>query len=291
MTTATVRTFAAVRPPGFLSTILVIARRELRDAVTSKWFMLYSITFAGLGLCVSYVSATSLGGSGLAGFGRTSAGLINLVLLVVPLMALTTGAGAIAGDRERGTLAFMVAQPLRRWELLLGKTLALAVALMLSICVGFGLSATVLSTQRSATDFAPFMLLVGITALLAMSMLSLGILISTLCRRTGVAIGIAIFVWLVLVFATDLGLMAGALATSISIEWLFNLAVLSPLQAFKMWSLQSVDASLDVLGPAGLYAQREYGRTLSPLFGIVLCLWTIVPLALAGILFSKRSPL
>lgn len=291
MTTATVRSFADMQPPGFLSTIMVIARRELRDAVTSKWFMLYSITFAGLGLCVSYVSATSLGGSGLAGFGRTSAGLINLVLLVVPLMALTTGAGAIAGDRERGTLAFMVAQPLRRWELLLGKTLALALALMLSICVGFGLSATVLSTQGSATDFAPFMLLVGITALLAMSMLSLGILISTLCRRTGVAIGIAIFVWLVLVFATDLGLMAGALATSISIEWLFKLAVLSPLQAFKMWSLQSVDASLDVLGPAGLYAQREYGRTLSPLFGIVLCLWTIVPLALAGILFSKRSPL
>jgi Cu-processing system permease protein len=291
VTAISARQFAQLKPPGAVSSVLTITRRELRDAIASRWFLLYSLTFSGLGLCVSYVSATSLGGSGLAGFGRTSAGLINLVLLVVPLMALTTGAGAIAGDRERGTLAYLVAQPVRRIELLLGKTIALALAMALSICIGFGLSATVLATQGSATDFAPFMLLVALTAMLAMSMLSIGILISTLCRRTGVAIGIAIFVWLVLVFATDLGLMAGALATSISIEWLFKLAVISPLQAFKMWSLQSVDASLDVLGPAGLFAQREYGTSLDGLFAIVLVVWTILPLALAGVIFSKRSPL
>jgi Cu-processing system permease protein len=291
MTTATMRQFATRRPPGTASTLLTIVRRELRSTISSRWFLLYSIAFAGLGLCVSYVSATSLGGSGLAGFGRTSAGLINLVLLVVPLMALTTGAGAIAGDRERGTLAFLVAQPVRRWELLLGRTFALALTLVCSICMGFGLSALVLAWQGSATDFRPFMLLVGLTTMLAMSMLSLGILISTLCRRSAVAIGIAIFVWLVLVFATDLAHMAGALATSISIEWLFRLAVASPLQAFKMWSLQSVDASLDVLGPAGLYAKREYGGALGAIFAAVLCAWTIVPLAVSLLVFGKRSPL
>lgn len=291
MTALSLRQFAKVVPPGVLSTLLTVARRELRDAVTSRWFLLYSMTFAGLGLCVSFVSATSLGGTGLAGFGRTSAGLINLVLLVVPLMALTTGAGAIAGDRERGTLAFLVAQPIRRWELLLGKTLALALTLILAICIGFGLSALVLAAKGSATDLASFLLLVGLTTLLALSMLSLGILISTLCRRSAVAIGVSIFLWLILVFATDLGLMAGALAMSISIEWLFKLAVISPLQAFKMWSLQSVEASLDVLGPAGLFAQEEYGGSLDAIFAGVLCLWTIVPLALACVVFSKRSPL
>ena len=97
--------------PAAIANIMSIARRELRDAVRSRWFILYTIAFAGLGLAVSFVSAASTGGTGLAGFGRTTAGLINLVLLVVPLMALTAGAGSIASDRERGHSSLHAGQP------------------------------------------------------------------------------------------------------------------------------------------------------------------------------------
>ena len=102
---------AAARPPSFVRNVATVARRELREAITSRWFLLYTVSFAALGLAVSYVSAVGAGGAGLSGFGRTTAGLINLVLLVVPLMALTAGAGSIASDRERGMLAYLLAQP------------------------------------------------------------------------------------------------------------------------------------------------------------------------------------
>src|SRR5262245_24716105 len=81
-----------------LSNVRTIAARELRDALRSRWFILYTLAFAALGTGVSYISAAAVSGSGLAGFGRTSAGLINLVLLMVPLMSLTAGAGTIASD-------------------------------------------------------------------------------------------------------------------------------------------------------------------------------------------------
>ncbi len=278
-------------PRSMFANVATLGRRDLRDALSSRWFLLYTMAFAALGLCVSFVSASSAGGSGLAGFGRTSAGLINLVLLVVPLMALTAGAGGIAGERERGMLAYLLAQPISRWELLAGKYAALATALAMSICVGFGISAVVMALRQPNADASGLLSMVGLTILLALAMLSIGVFIGVCCRRAAVATGVAVFVWLMLVFATDLGLMAGTMAMRLSIETLFGLAVASPLQAFKMWSLQNVDASLDVLGPAGLYAQLEFGHSLQLLFAGVLIAWIVIPLLFAGFVFNRRSPL
>jgi Cu-processing system permease protein len=282
---------AHAAPPAWARSVLAFALRELREAVRSRWFLLYTLAFAALGLGVSYVSAVGAGGAGLAGFGRTTAGLINLVLLVVPLMALTAGAGAIASDRERGMLAYLLAQPVDRLGVLLGKYLGLAAALLASLCLGLGACAAILAWKGAGTSPAGLLWLAGLSFALALGMLSLGMLTSVLARRASVAVGTAIFLWLALVFVTDLALMAGTLALRLRIENLFALSLVNPLQVFKMWSLHAVDATLDVLGPAGLYAVEEFGGRLHSLFAGVLGAWVLVPLAAAAAIFSRRSPL
>ncbi len=277
--------------PSFVRNIATIAGRELRDAVRSRWFVLYTLAFAVLGLGISYVAAVGAGGAGLSGFGRTTAGLINLVLLVVPLMALTAGAGTIASDRERGMLPYLLAQPISRTEVLLGKYVGLAAALLACLCLGLGACAAILAWKGEATRPASMLWLAGLSFALALGMLSLGMLISSVARRASVAVGVAIFLWLTLVFVTDLGLMAGAMALKLRIEELFALSLINPLQVFKMWSLHAVDATLDVLGPAGLYASEEFGPKLHFIFGGVLTAWVVVPLAVAAAVFSRRSPL
>lgn len=277
-------------PPGMIRNTLTIAGRELRESIRSRWFVLYTLAFAALGLAVSYVSATGAGGVGLSGFGRTTAGLVNLVLLVVPLMALTSGAGSIASDRERGMLQYLLAQPVSRWEVLLGKFAGLAGTLLACICLGMGACAAVLAWKGQATRPESIIWLAGLSFLLALCMLSIGMLISVLARKAAVAVGTAIFVWLMLVFVTDLGLMAGAMAMRLRIEELFALSLVNPLQVFKMWSLFSVEASLDVLGPAGLYATEEHGQRLHLIFAGCTAAWGLVALAAAGVVFSRRSP-
>ena len=55
---------SAVRvPPGLLRNVLTVAHRELRDAIRSRWFWLYTLSFAMLGLAVSFVSAAGTGGT------------------------------------------------------------------------------------------------------------------------------------------------------------------------------------------------------------------------------------
>lgn len=278
------------RPPGVIRNIATVAKRELREAVRSRWFILYTVAFAALGLGISYVSAVGAGGAGLSGFGRTTAGLINLVLLVVPLMALTAGAGSIASDRERGMLAYLLAQPVSRTEVLLGKYLGLAGALLACLCLGLGACATILAWKGAAREPASILWLAGLSFGLALGMLSLGLLVSALARKASVAVGAAIFLWLTLVFVTDLGLMAGAMALRMRIEDLLALSLLNPLQVFKMWSLHAVDSTLDVLGPAGLYAVEEYGSALHAIFGACMAVWIILPLGLAAMVLTRKAP-
>lgn len=266
----------------------LLARREFRDAIASKWFVLYTIAFTVLAVGVSLLSLSGVGSHGFAGFGRTAAGLLNLIMLVVPLMALTAGAGAIAGERERGTLLYLLAQPVSRSQVLLGKYMGLATSLVCSLCVGFGISGGVLAWRAGGVGVATYAQLIGFTALLAMAMLSMGLLISVVSRRTSVATGIALFAWLTLVFVSDLGLMAGSILFKLRVQEIFGLAAANPLQSFKMAVIINMNASLDVLGPVGAYASHTLGGALPWVLAASLVAWTLIPLALATLLFARR---
>ena len=268
--------------------VATIARKEVRDSLRNRWFLLYATAFAVLAIAVSWISIAGTGAYGFAGYGRTAAGLVNLVLLVVPLMALTLGGASIAADAERGTLAYVLAQPVDRSEVLLGKYLGLAAALVGALSVGFAISAAVLGAAGGG-DVTSYFALVALTFVLALAMLSVGFLISVLSGKASVATGVALFAWLGLAFLSDLGLMGSAIAFRLHVSDLFGLALLHPLQVFKMAVLGSVHASLDVLGPAGLYATQTHGKALPFLFAGALAAWVVLPLGLAGAIFVRRG--
>jgi Cu-processing system permease protein len=273
--------------------VTVLLIKEINDALNNRWFVLYAAAFTGLALLLSWLSLSGGGAgyTGFAGFGRTAASLVNLVLLVVPLMSLTIGAGSLSGERERGTLHYLLAQPVNRAEVLLGKYLGLAASLLGALALGFGLSGVVIATQGGQTDAGAYGLLVIFAFTLALGMLSLGFLISVLTRKAAVATGIALFLWLTLVFIGDLGLMGTTLAFKLPIQALFHLALVNPLQVFKMSALMSINATLDVLGPAGIYAIQTYRDNLTWLFLGSLAAWIVLPLFAAYTVFARRGDL
>lgn len=268
--------------------ITAIARKEIRDALRNRWFILYSIAFAVLATALAFLSLAGTTTFGFAGYGRTAASLINLVILIVPLMGLTAGAGSIAPEREHRTLAYLLAQPVTRFEVLCGKFLGLAAALLGALSFGFGASAALLATRQSV-EVSSFVVLAGLAFVLAIAMLGVGMLLSVLTRRAGAALGAAVVLWLVLVFLGDLGLMGSTLVFRLGVDDLFALSLLNPLQVFKMAALGGVHASLDVLGPAGLYATQTYGSGLRWIFAGALAAWTLVPLGAAFVIFTRRG--
>ena len=71
-----------------------------------RLLLVLSIAFATVAIAGSTLT-------GQPGFGRTSAGLINLMLLIVPLIGLTIGAQAIVAEREDRLLDFNLRS---QWE-------------------------------------------------------------------------------------------------------------------------------------------------------------------------------
>lgn len=272
-----------------LDNILILTQKELRDARRNRWFVLYALAFAGLSLSLAWLSLSGIGNYGLAGFGRTGATLINLVLLIVPLMGLTLGALSLAGEREHGTLLYLLAQPVAQLEVLLGKFLGLALALLAALGLGFGLTGALIAVNNATTEIGTYLALMGLAFLLALISLSLGFLISAVVQRGATAVGLALFLWLLLVFFGDLGLMGTAVVLRLDVGQLFALALANPLQLFKIAAILDMRSSLEVLGPAGVYALRTFGDRLLPLLIGLMLAWTIVPLLLTIQLFKRRG--
>jgi Cu-processing system permease protein len=269
--------------------LLILARKEMREALRNRWFLFYSATFAVLTLSISFLSLAGADQYGFAGFNRTAAGLVNLVMLIVPLMALSGGAGSVAGERERGTLAQVLAMPVSRTELLLGKFLGLSLALVLALATGFGVSAAVMLFQGGTGGVLGYLSMAGLACLLAIGMLSLGLLISTLTNKSGTAAGASIVVWLGLAFVSDLGLMGSSVLFRLHLWTLFDAALANPLEVFKMATLNGSQAALSVLGPVGRYANYTFGHMLALVFLAVLIAWIAVPLLLAWRIFRHSE--
>ncbi len=275
-----------------LKTVWIIAEKELRDALRNRWFVLYTLAFMGLSLAFSSLALAGAGIVGFAGFGRTAAGLINLVLLIVPLIALTIGAQSMAGEEEQGTLSYLLAQPISRGELFLGKYLGLALSLLASLTLGFGVAGLVMALNGTgAADPDVYLRLVVLAYLLSLTMLSVGMLVSSFTSRAGVAVGVGLFLWLLFVFFGDLGLMGTAIVLRIPIDNLFWLSLINPLQVFKMAAILDINTTLDILGPAGVYAMQEYGDDLLWVFVTTLALWICVPAALAYFRLATKADL
>lgn len=272
-----------------LSNILTITRKELRDALRNRWFIVFTAAFAGIALALSALMQPSGATLRVMSYSRTAASLVNLVLLFVPLIGLTLGSANLTGDRETGALSYLLSQPVSRVEVLLGKYLGLAGALLATLTLGFGVAGVALALQGTIQDAGSYLFTVILAYLLALAMLSLGFLLSSIAQKTTTALGGALFLWLFLVFIGDLGIMGTAVSMHLPIGTVFFIAVINPLQMFKIASILSIQANLEVLGPAGLYATDRFGGLLFPLLLVGLLLWIIVPLFGAITIFARQE--
>lgn len=272
-----------------LANIGIIAKKEIRDALRNRWFMLFALAFAVLALAFSLLGQANGSQLRLSSYSRSAAGLINLVLLFVPLIGLSLGASGLANDRETGALNYLLAQPVNASEVLLGKYLGMASALLSALALGFGLAGSAMFIQGQSSDGIGYLLTVALAALLALISLSIGFLLSVVIHKSSMALTTSLFVWLILVFIGDLGLMGTSIISRMSIQVLFYLASINPLQMFKMASILNIQAQLEVLGPVGLYATETYGTWLLPVLLLGLLLWAILPLALALWFFNQQA--
>ncbi|MBK6295076.1 MAG: ABC transporter permease [Rhodoferax sp.] len=263
-----------------ISQILTLAAKEFRDRMRNRWVLAVALVFTVFSLVITYFGGAQQGAVGLRSIEFTIASLVSLVIYLIPLIALLLGFDAVVGERERGSLDLLLALPITRLELLLGKYLGLAAALTLSTLVGFALVAVLLYRQFSWPGLFHYGGFMISSVLLGLAFLSLAVLMSVIARERTRASGLAIALWFFFVLVFDLLLLGGLVATGGSYggEAFAYLLLLNPADVFRILNVFSLE---DVRTLYGLASIVPPALAKPWLLGLVMLAWIVVPLTLA----------
>ncbi len=264
--------------------------RELREAMRGRWFVLASLSFLVLSLGLSLLGLAGSQRSGLAGFDRTTASLLNLALVFVPLLTFFVGALGISGELEDGSLAMLVAQPVTRDEVFTGKFLGSLAAVWAALLTGFGATGVVVGLYAGG-DVTAFLSLLGLLMVYSASTLAIGTLLSVTLRSRVRAIGAAFSAWLLFVYVSDLGSIGLVIARGLTPAQLFALALLNPVQQARVAGTLVLTDRLEVIGPVGIFALDHFGATGVMVLLHALLASTAVVLLLVGQRIFRRTVL
>jgi Cu-processing system permease protein len=281
------RTAAAHVP----SSAIPVARKELRDAIRNRWVIGYSVLLGVLGLVAAAAGFESSAGLALQTFGRTTATLMNLCLLLAPIVAVLAGAAAIAGEQDRGTLELLLAQPITRGRLLLSKYGGLLASLAIATIAGFTPAGVFIAAQAGPAYLGHYLLFPAIAIVLAAAMLGIGFLISVSSRTPIQAQGAAVFVWFGFVLLYDLLLMGTLTISGLRIEFLAASLVVNPVDAARVLGVLALEPDLYLLGPAGAYLTAHFSRAGAALWlAASLAFWMVIPIVISVRRFRLPVP-
>ena len=263
----------------------LFAAEELKIALRSRWTQIFAVVFAILAAGVAAAGYVISGGHGVQDFSRTSASLVHLVVLIVPLVSLMLG--VLSLSLERGAAEVVFALPVSRWTILLGRMLGLFVALALAQSFGFGLAGLLVYAQSGPEGVSDFIIVLGASFLAIAVFLALAALLSAdaFGRRRTKALALALVVWLVGEVFIDLAALGLAtfLPSGPASRVLILASLVNPIGALRTGALLLVEGT-GAFGAASLallrFTHGPAGATV--LIALSLLTWIIVPALWAG---------
>ena len=274
-----------------LQTIGLIAGQELRISSRNKWTLGFAMVFAALALAISYFGMVTAGEVGFQGFTRTSASLLNLVLYLVPMVALIMSGVSLIG--ERGVSELLFSQPVTRAEILTGKICGSFAAVAAAMGFGFGVAGCVIAANAGAEGSMAFLVFAGFAMLLALIFLIFGALVAASCGSKAKAFGYALFTWFFFVLLYDLLVIGVTFVVNehTANRFIFLSLFGNPVDMARVGSLMAL-GDPSIFGSAGAALVKFFGGQTRAMLMLLagLGLWVALPF-LSALRVLKRQNL
>lgn len=274
-----------------MTNIFIIARKEIQEGLRNRWVLATTLLLAALALTLSFLGSAPTGNVGVNRLDVIIVSLSSLTIFLVPLIALLLSHDAVVGEAERGTMLLLLSYPIGRSEVIFGKFLGHLAILAFATFCGYGAAALAMiatGAEVGTQSWIAFGSMVGYSVLLGAIFLAIGYLTSTLASERSTAGGIAIGIWLFFVLIYDMALLGGLVAAqghTVPPLLLDLLLVANPTDAYRLLNLGTGSAGT----LSGLAGVAENSRLSPPVLTIALLAWTIVPLVVANLIFSRRE--
>ncbi|ELZ95954.1 nitrite/nitrate reduction protein [Haloferax mucosum ATCC BAA-1512] len=155
-----------------------LARRECRTVLTSKGAWILTALIVLWGFRPTYTGWNAIGQNITIGYIQLG---VNLLL---PIGALLLTYQSLIGERTTGSIKFLIALPLKRTQILLGKSVGRFAGIGAIVGVAVLLISIIGVVEHGTFAVLPFVGVVLATALLLAALVSLGVLLSTAVDST-----------------------------------------------------------------------------------------------------------
>lgn len=259
-----------------LGTVFV---KELADHVSSVRMLMLELLILFTALAALYEAITSLRQNTaedpfllLRLFTIDQAPLPSFVAILgflIPLMAIGLGFDAVNGEHNRRTLSRILAQPIYRDALLMGKylaalaTIGISLAALWLLVIGLGL--IFLGVPPGSEEIARSLVFLVVAIFYAGVWLSLAMLLSIVFRSAATAALVALGIWLFLTVLYPMLAPAIAQAISPPDPRYALLGLNDPSTAIWTATLQRISPN-DLFGEAMIAVLSPTTRTLGPVF-------------------------
>ena len=274
-----------------MSIVWTLALKELRDGFRNRWVAAAIILLAILALSLSILGSAPTGSVSISALDIRVISLASLSVYLIPLIALMLSYDALVGEFERGTMMLLLAYPVTRWQIIMGKFLGHLLILLIAILVGYGGTMVILTllTDSGSEGWQAYAVMMASSLVLGAVFIALGYLVSVIVRERATAVGAAIGLWLVFVVLYDLllfGLLTMDEEEKIGQQMFSMLMLVSPTDAYRVLNLSLFEGVSEAAGIAGVASEAGLGAVL--LVSSMLA-WIILPLGATLLLFQRRE--
>jgi Cu-processing system permease protein len=262
-----------------MTNTLKIAKYQLQDVFRSKW-----VVFYGLFFLVATDALFRFGGSGE----RVTMSLMNVVLIVIPLVAVVLGAMYLYNSREY--IELLLSQPIQRRSLFVGLFVGLTAPLVLAFLAGVGLPFLYHGALLGGgTGGLALLLLSGSLLTVIFVALAFAIALATEDKIKG--LGLALVVWMFFsVIYNGLVLLVIQLFSDYPLQHpVIAMTLLNPIDLGRVLLLLNLDVSA-LMGFTGAVFQRFFGSSTGQFVSVAAMLaWLAVPLFWGQRAFLKKN--
>lgn len=273
-----------------MKNLLLIADMDIKESFRSKWFLLYILVFIGLVGTLFISGVTDSRVAGFTGLTRLLLLFIQICFVILPIFILITTVRSISYDRELNTLEYLLSYPISLNEYYFGKVLGRAFIVIFPIFITLLFMVIISAFKSKAIPFNIIFLYSILLSVMSFVFLSFGFFISSVVKSQEMALAAAFFVWLFLLAFLDLALIGIMMKSSVNEYVIYSVALLNPIEIFRIASISLFDPNLAVIGPAAYYILDIFGNTLFLVYSIIYpIILSFIMLILGYLIFIKRD--
>ncbi len=252
-----------------MKNLLLISYLDIRESLRSKWFYVYAFVFGGL-MGLFFISGiTDSVVMGFTGLSRLLLVFMQVTIVILPIFILITTVKSISGDRESNILEYMLSFPISLKEYYWGKFLGRFVTVFFPVFVALLVGVVWGLFKGGAIPWGMVILYSLLILSLCLSFLGVAFFISTLVKSHDVGLGLSFAVWILLLAFIDVALIGLMMQNRVSDGVVITIAMLNPLEAFRIGAIALFDPELTVIGPVAYYLLDTLGHGFLMLYAVV----------------------